>query len=302
MEQRNYVKGLILGASAFIIWGLLPLYWKLLKDVSPYLLFSHRVVWSFAFIIILLKFQGKTNEFINIVKNPESLKKLTAPAFFISINWILFIWAINNDYVIESSLGYFINPLVLTIFGTIFYREKLSMYQMIGITLAGIGVLVKTINYGRMPVIALVLAISFAFYGLLKKKSFVDSLNGLAYETLIVGMPALLYIVYTEIMGIGIMGNYPLYYWPLIMSSGVATAVPLLLYGASTKMLPLNVVGFLQYIAPSIMLSLGVFVFKEPFNNSELMPFMLIWAGLVFFSYSQYILIRKKQKKYNIAN
>lgn len=195
--------------------------------------------------------------------------------------------------MIESSLGYFINPLVLTAFGAIFYKERLTKLQFIGIGLATVGVLIKSIYYGQIPYIALVLAFSFAIYGLLKKKSKVDSLNGLAFETLVIGIPALIYVLQTEFSGSGIAGNLPSYYWGLIAMSGVATATPLLLYAEGTKRLPLSVVGFLQYIAPTIMLFLGVIVFKEPFNQSDLFPFVLIWIGLMCFSYSQYKLLKE---------
>jgi chloramphenicol-sensitive protein RarD len=293
MEKKSYVEGLVMGTGAFILWGLLPLYWKLVKAISPYQIFAHRVVWSFLFVMIILGFRGLLQSYKVLISQKNNWINILGPAFFISINWLVYIWAVNNDYVIESSLGYFINPLVLTAFGAIFYKERLTKLQFIGIGLATVGVLIKSIYYGQIPYIALVLAFSFAIYGLLKKKSKVDSLNGLAFETLVIGIPALIYVLQTEFSGSGIAGNLPSYYWGLIAMSGVATATPLLLYAEGTKRLPLSVVGFLQYIAPTIMLFLGVIVFKEPFNQSDLFPFVLIWIGLMCFSYSQYKLLKE---------
>lgn len=298
MERKRYVEGLIMGASAFILWGLLPLYWKLVKAISPYQIFAHRVVWSFVFVMVILSVRQLLPTFKKTIENPKNWLGILGPAFFISINWLLYIWAVNNDYVIESSLGYFINPLVLTLFGAVFYKERLTKLQMTGITIAGAGVLLKSVVYGQVPYIALVLAFSFAMYGLLKKKSSLDSLNGLAFETLIIGIPAILYILFIESQGNGINGNLPWYFWLLIGISGIATATPLLLYAEGTKRLPLNVVGFLQYIAPTIMLALGVVVFGEPFSKGDLVPFVLIWIGLVCFSYSQYRLLTKKYRKF----
>lgn len=294
MERKSYVEGLVMGAGAFVLWGLLPLYWKLVKAISPYQIFAHRVVWSFLFVLIILGLRGLLPSYKMIISQKRNWFNILGPAFFISINWLVYIWAVNNDYVIESSLGYFINPLVLTAFGAIFYKERLSRLQFIGISLATIGVFLKSLYYGHIPYIALILAFSFAIYGLLKKKSTMDSLTGLAFETLVIGIPALIYVLQTELSGHGIAGNLPSHYWGLIAMSGVATATPLLLYAEGTKRLPLSVVGFLQYIAPTIMLFLGVIVFKEPFNQSDLLPFVLIWIGLMCFSYSQYKLLKEQ--------
>jgi chloramphenicol-sensitive protein RarD len=294
MERKQYVEGLLMGVGAFVLWGLLPLYWKLVKAISPYQIFAHRVVWSFLFVMVILAYRQLLPTYKTIIKSPKNWLNILGPAFFISINWLVYIWAVNNDYVIESSLGYFINPLVLTAFGAVFFKERLTKLQFVGISLAACGVLLKSLYYGQVPYIALILAFSFAMYGLLKKKSAIDSLNGLAFETLVIGIPALVYVLYTESQGLGIAGNLPTYYWGLIALSGVATATPLLLYAEGTKRLPLSVVGFLQYIAPTIMLFLGVIVFKEPFQQSDLVPFVMIWVGLMCFSYSQYKLLRSK--------
>lgn len=293
MERKNYIEGLILGGLAFVIWGLLPLYWKLVNAITPYQIFAQRVVWSFVFVIVILFLTKRLGKLKIAIQSPKQWRLILLPTIFISINWLLYIWAVNNNFVIETSLGYYINPLVLTLFGAIFYKERLNTYQKIGIGLAGAGVLFKTIIYGKLPIVSIVLAVCFASYGLLKKRSALDSLTGLAFETLIIGIPSLGYILFAEQSGIGISGNQPLSFWFLIAISGIVTATPLLMYAESTKKLPLNVVGFLQYISPTIALMLGVFVFNEPFDLASLLAFSLIWIGLGFFSYSQFKLLKK---------
>lgn len=295
MDQKRYVEGLIMGGAAFTLWGLLPLYWKWMNVMSPYEIFVQRVVWSFIFVVIILFLKKQISVFGNLLKKPQNWLKIFGPSLFISINWLVYIWAVNHNYVIETSLGYYINPLVLTLFGGIFFKERLTKLQTVGIVFAGAGVAAKTLMYGRIPIIALILAFSFAVYGLLKKKSNLDSLNGLAFETLVVGIPSIFYLVFIETSGSGISGNLPFYYWGLIALSGIVTAIPLLLYAEGAKRLPLSVVGFLQYTAPTIGLILGVFVFKEPFDLKSLIAFALIWIGLGFFTYSQYQILSQKE-------
>lgn len=299
MYGNEYFKGLVLGTLAFILWGLLPLYWKLVDAIDPYQIFAHRVVWSFLFVVIIIILRKHGNDFKKELKNLKTWINFVAPAVFISINWVTYIWAVNNGFVIETSLGYYINPLIMIIFGSIFYKEKLNRLQKWGVGFAFAGVMLKTILYGRLPAISLVIAISFAVYGLLKKKTKVDSLTGLAFETLIIGIPAAIYILYLELTSSGITNNLPAYYWLLIMASGVATATPLLLYAEGLKRLPLKIMGFIQYLTPTITLLLGVFIFKEPFDISSLIAFSLVWVGLMFFTYSQVQLLKNERKRFN---
>ncbi len=287
-NRKTRLIGLIYGAGAFVLWGLLPLYWKLVKALSPYQIFSHRVVWSLVFMMVLLLFSRQLTAFIKLIQQPKMWLKVLGPAVFISINWLVYIWSVNSGYVIEASLGYFINPLVLTIFGSLFFKETITRLQAVGILLATVGVLYKTLAYGQVPWIALVLAFSFATYGLLKKLSSLDSIMGLSFETLVISLPALGFLITQESSGQGITGRLPGYFWILIGVSGIATATPLLMYAESTKRLPLNVLGFLQYISPSISLVLGIFIFNEAFDTKDLVAFSMIWAGLVCFSISQY--------------
>lgn len=297
MDRKKYIEGLIFGSLAYCLWGLLPLYWKLVSAISPYQIFAQRVVWSFLFIMLLLTIKKNHTVFINTITNWNQLKKILPPTLFISINWMLYIWAVNNNFVLETSLGYYITPLILTVLGRLFYKERLNGYQKIGIGLATLGVVFKTVLYGKLPLISLILALSFAMYGFYKKKSGLDSLTGLGFETLIIGVPSLIYIAFVESSGQGITGNLPFVYWVMISFSGLITATPLLLYAESTKRLPLNVVGFLQYLSPTIALLLAIFVFKETFDMGSFFSFALIWIGLGFFSYSQFDLLKQSKLK-----
>ncbi len=294
MDRKKYIEGLTFGTLSFALWGLLPLYWKLVDAISPYQIFGQRVVWSFIFVSILLLIKGKWSEFLSVIRDKQEWINVIGPAIFISINWLVYIWGVNNGYVIESSLGYYINPLLLTLFGRMFFKERLTLLQKIGIAFAASGVVIKTLLYGRIPLVALTLAVSFSLYGLLKKKSKLNSLSGLGFETLVIGIPALIYLIFCESRGLGITGNLPWTFWLLIAVSGVVTATPLLLYAEGTMRLPLSIVGFLQYLSPTIGLFLGIYVFKEPFDSSSLIAFSFIWIGLLLFTYSQYSMLRKK--------
>jgi chloramphenicol-sensitive protein RarD len=295
LDKKAYIKGLAFGVSAYILWGLLPLYWRLVSAISPYQIFGQRVVWSFVFICILLALTKKWPEFLNALKDGREWSRIIIPAVFISLNWIVYIWGVNNGYVIEASLGYFINPLICALFGKLFFNESLTFIQKISIGFAAAGVILKTLMYGRIPYVSLVLAVSFAVYGLFKKKSRLNSVSGLGFETLVIGIPSLIYLLIAETSGAGITGNLPGMFWLLIALSGIITATPLILYAEGMKRLPFTIMGFLQYISPTLQLFLGIYVFKEPFDLSSLAAFSLIWAGVILFTWSQYAELRKRQ-------
>lgn len=296
MNRKTYLEGLAFGAGAFVLWGLLPLYWKAVQALSPYQIFAHRVVWSFLVVYVILSITKKRARFFAALRSKKELKAIIPAAVAISINWLLYIWAVNNNYVIETSLGYYMNPLILALFGRLFYGERLSRLEYIGFLFAGTGVVLKTIFYGAFPYIAVILAVCFALYGLFKKRSVLESTVSLEVETLVIGIPSILYLIYAEATGTGISGNLPMWYWGLIALSGIMTAVPLLLYSESAKRLPLTVLGFLQYIAPTLALFLGVFVFGEAFTWDALMCFALIWIGLILFTVSQYRQLKERRK------
>jgi chloramphenicol-sensitive protein RarD len=292
MDRKRYLEGLAFGASAFVLWGLLPLYWKMVSAISPFQIFAQRVVWSFLFVCLLLAARKNWAEFADILKDRREWLRIAGPALLIAMNWCTYIWAVNNGYVIEASLGYYINPLILTFLGWVFFKERLNPLQKVSIAFAAAGVGIKTVLYGRFPLVAIVLAVSFALYGLLKKKSRLNSVSGLGFETLVIGIPSLLYLVFHEARGSGITGNLPWTFWLLIALSGAITAVPLIFYAEGTKRLPLTIIGFLQYLSPTIQLFLGIFVFREHFDSASLLAFSPIWAGVVLFTYSQYAMLR----------
>ncbi len=295
MNRKKYVEGLVYGSLSYVMWGLLPLYWKLVHAVSPYQVFGQRVVWSFLFVTILLMVRKEWGEFCNIIKDKREWIRIIGPAVFISLNWISYIWGVNNGYVIEASLGYYINPLIVTLFGRMFFNERLNNLQKISIGLAAVGILLRTLMYGRIPIVGLTLAITFAVYGLLKKKSKLNSISGLGFETLVIGIPALIYLVICETSGSGITGNLSWIFWPMIALSGIVTAVPLIFFAEGMKRLPLTIMGFLQYLSPTLQLIMGIFVFKENFDLSSLAAFAFIWVGVILFTYSQYTVLKGRE-------
>jgi chloramphenicol-sensitive protein RarD len=295
-DKKDYVTGLFFGASSFVMWGFLPLYWRMVDRISPYQIFAHRVFWSLIFTTLLLVSMKKIKEFSNLVKSGKNLKWVFLASIFISINWLTYIWAVNSGYIIEASLGYYINPLVLSLLGFIIFKERFGILELIGTAFAIIGVLIRTISYGQIPFISLILAFSFAIYGVLKKKSKLESIVGLGYETLLISIPSVIYILNIESKGMGIIGNENLLFFLLITLSGIATATPLIFYSKAAKLLPLSVMGFLQYISPTISLFIGIFVFKESFSFSSLISFGFIWIGLILFSYSQFKVLNTKRQ------
>ncbi|RPF54000.1 EamA family transporter RarD [Aquisalibacillus elongatus] len=290
--------GTIYTASAYILWGILPLYWKLVEHVSAWEILAHRIVWSFIIMMIIIWFLRRWSLFVeewrDIFVYRKKLFGITAAGIVISLNWVIFIWAVNSDRVLDASLGYYINPLISILFGFIFLQERFSKIQWVAIALAFAGVFYMTYNFGSVPWAALGMAITFGLYGLLKKTVDLNAIFGLAIETLIVMPIALIYIFYLEFEGAGAMG-FSLE-GLILMGTGLATAIPLLLFGQGAKRIPLSLVGFLQYFAPTIMLILGVFLFDEAFTEVHAITFTLIWLGLVLYSYERFQQLRKMKR------
>lgn len=290
---------MILGLSAYLIWGLLPMYWKLLDTTRADVVLAHRIIWSFLFMLIFLIATKKSKQFITeckrLWKHKQALCYLIIASIIISVNWLIFIWAVQHGHVIQASLGYYINPLVSILLGVIFLKEKLSPAQIFSVLLASIGVLYLTFSYGVFPWISLVLAVSFAIYGLLKKVVHMDAAFSLTLETLFITPIALFYllIVFGYQLGFNISSVETNV---LLILSGIATAVPLLLFGAAVLYLPLSTAGILQYIAPTIMLVIGVFLYDETFTRAHLFTFTLIWVSLFLFMSSSIKQNRTKSK------
>jgi chloramphenicol-sensitive protein RarD len=277
-------QGIWYGITAYTAWGILPLYWKLLDTVPAHEILAHRIFWSFIFTGLILLVSGGRQTLAAALADKRRLFFTFSCGFIISLNWFTYIYAVNSNHVIEASMGYYINPLVVVLLGVTVLKEKLSSWQGAAIALAAIGVLIITVQYGKVPWIALFLAVSFALYGLTKKLVGVDPVTGLALETFIVMPFALLYLVSLAAKGTGAIGTVSPATALILAGSGIVTSLPLLLFARGVQKSKLSMMGFLQYIAPTISLLLGVYVFKEYFSLSHLISFCFIWLALTIFT------------------
>ena len=271
--------GLLFGVSAYVLWGAFPLYWPLLEPASALEIVSHRAVWTLIFCIIILAITKALKNTLATMRRPKVAAKLFLTSVLISINWLVYIWATNNGHVVEASLGYYINPLIMIGFGVIVLKEKMRPLQWIAVCIASLGVLVLTIDYGRLPWVALALAFSWGSYGFVKKQLGLGALEGLAIETLIASLPYLLFLIYIGDKGSGQFGH-GLGITTLLISAGAVTAIPLLLFNGSTTRLPLTMIGLLQYITPTIQFAIGVWVRHEDMPPARWAGFLIIWVAL----------------------
>jgi len=277
-------KGTWLAALSYVLWGLLPLYWKALGSVPADLVLAHRILWALVFTTTLVLFLRLGSEVKSLFTDPRKTIRMVGAALLISFNWWLYIWAIGAGHVVETALGYYINPLVVVLLGLFFLKEKLTRFQTAAFVLATVGVLVMALGLGRVPFIALGLALSFGFYGLLKKQAPVSALASLQVETLFSLPLALGLLVWAGAPGVFGSAQPPLPIVVLLVLAGPVTAIPLWLFGAGARLIPLGRIGFLQYISPSINLVLGLFVFHETFGPWQAGAFACIWAALVLYS------------------
>ncbi len=285
-NQEKIPIGYILTILAYFIWGALPIYWKLLKDVTPIEILFHRILWAFLFLSIIsfIKYRSYLS---GIIKDKSKWKLLLFSSLLIGVTWYVFIYAISINRILDASLGYYINPLVSVILGVIFLKEKLSRIQIIAVLFAVIGVGYMTINYNRLPILSLVLALSFGLYGLMKKILKVKPIPALLIETALL-LPLFLGIFYFSLPNprqISFLSISPKIDFLLIFS-GVVTFTPLILFGKGANLIPLKSVGFIQYIAPTFMLLIGVLMYKEPFTQTHIISFGFIWTALVIYSWS----------------
>ena len=272
--------GLIFGLSAYVFWGLFPLFWPLLKPATPYEIVAHRALWTFIFCMIVLALSKKLRAMFARLRDIRILLGLTLTSILISINWIVYIWATNNGHVVEASLGYYINPLVMIAFGVILLKEKMRRGQWIAVSIATVGVAVLTIDYGRLPWVALGLAFSWGSYGVVKKVLDLGALEGLTIETMISLLPYVTFLFILENGGTAQFGK-DLGLTLLLISAGIVTAVPLLLFNGSTTRLPYTVIGLLQYITPTIQFAIGVWINHEEMSTARWVGFVIIWCALV---------------------
>ncbi|MBO4269318.1 EamA family transporter RarD [Microbispora triticiradicis] len=276
-------RGLLFGVAAYTMWGLFPLYWPLLKPSGAVEILAHRMVWSLVVVVAVLAVRRHWSWIRTITR--RQLILLTVAAVTVSVNWGTYIYAVNTGHVVESALGYFINPLVSVLFGVLVFRERLRVWQWAAVGLGAVAVLILTLDYGRLPWIALVLAFSFGTYGLVKKKAGVGSAESLAIETLVLLVPALAYLLVLEANGTGTFAHHGFGHALLLVAAGLITAVPLLFFTASALLVPLTVIGLLQYIAPVLQFLCGVLIVHETMPASRWAGFVVVWLALSVFTW-----------------
>jgi chloramphenicol-sensitive protein RarD len=280
-EQRA---GLVYGIAAYGLWGAFPLFWPLLEPAGAMEILAHRMVWSFVVVSVILLALRRWSWVPRLLREPRRLALLAAAAAAISVNWGLYIWGVNSGHIVETSLGYFINPLVTVMLGVIVLRERLRPAQYAALAVAGVAVLFLAVENGSPPWIALVLAFSFGTYGLLKKTAVVGALEGLTVETAVLAPLALVYLVVLSATGDGTFTTDGVWHPMLLALTGLVTAVPLLFFGAAASRVPLTTLGVLQYLAPTMQFLLGVLFFHESLGVARLLGFCLVWIALCVFT------------------
>ena len=282
-------RGYWFAIATYTLWGILPIYWKLIKAVPALEIVSHRMLWSFVFVSLIVFYQKDWKNIRFAIKNRKTRLTFLTTAILLSANWLIYVWAVNAGFIVETSLGYFINPLVNVVLGVVFLKEKLRLWQWIPVGIAAIGVMYLTINYGALPWISLSLAFSFGFYGLLKKTAAINSIQGFTLETGFMFLPALSYLLFLGFTGSGSWGSGSASQTTLLICAGIATGLPLLLFGAAAKRIDLSTLGFFQYIAPTLQFLIGIFLYGEDFSQTQLVGFSLIWLALFVFSLDSWL-------------
>jgi chloramphenicol-sensitive protein RarD len=276
-------KGILYAFGGYFIWGLVPIYWKTLKHVPAMQLIGHRIAWSFILLAAMLFVTRKWPEFMVLASERKILRIYFVAAVLCGANWFIYVWAVNAGYIIEASLGYFINPLLSVLLGVIFLRERLRFTQWIAIGLAAVGVVYLTVRYGHLPWIALGLAITFGFYGLVKKTAPLGSVYSLTLESGILLIPGVIFLVYQEWIGLGSFLHTGLQSDLLMAGAGLITTIPLLMFTSAARRIPLTTMGVLHYITPTCQFLLGLLVYKESFSRSQALGFGIVWIGLIVY-------------------
>ena len=282
-------KGIWYGIGAYVLWGFFPIYWKFLHEVPALQVIGHRIAWSFVLLAVYILVTKQWQEFRSVAFKAKTVGLYSIAAVLLSFNWLIYVWGVNAGFIVETSLGYFINPLLSVLLGVIFLRERLRPLQWIPVGLAAAGVIYLTFVYGRLPWIALSLAFSFGFYGFVKKLSPLGSLYGLTLETGIVFPIAMVYLAIVGINGSGAFLQNGTHVDIFLIGTGVVTTIPLLMFASAAKQIPLTIVGLLQYIAPTLQFLIGVFIYNEEFDTTRLIGFSLVWLALVIFWVENYL-------------
>lgn len=290
--------GFVFAILAYVMWGVVPIYWRELAHVDSAEIVAHRMVWSFLFALLLVVGLGQWQKFKPLLRQPKILLRLLAGSILISINWGIYIWAVNHNLIVETAMGYFINPLINVLFGLLFFGESLRRNQVLAIALAGIGVAYLVLFHGKIPYIALVLAITFASYGAVKKAIQVPATHGMAVETGLLILPALVYLMVLGNSGVGQFGPQ-LTTNVLLICGGVVTLAPLMFFAMAAQRISMTALGMTQYIAPTLQLVIGVWMYQEPFGSERQIAFAFIWAGLLVYSIDQ---LNDRRKRRLIAS
>lgn len=302
IKQNLSIEGIAYSVSAYFLWGMLAIYWKQLKSVPSLEILAHRILWSFVFLLLIILLTKNRNlywmDIKKIRKKPNMIARILLASFFLNINWLTYIWAINHQYIIQTSLGYYINPVFSVLLGVFALQERLTRIQWISFFIVMIGVGFLAFTAHTIPLISFILAISFSLYSLLKKKIALHPLTSLTNETLLSGIPAILYVMWLAAVkksSFHFDGSLIMF---LLIGAGIVTAVPLLLFNHSTKHLPLNIIGIFQYITPTMTLLVGIFLYHETFTIFYLVAFIIIWLGLFVFISQTF----QKSKKAGFGN
>ena len=289
------IRGIWYAVAAYTMWGLFAIYWKWLAQVPATQLLGHRIAWAFVMLGVTMGAAGRAKRIIGLVRQWHVMKYYLMAAAVVTVNWLTYVWAVNAGFVVETSLGYFINPLFSVALGVVLLKERLRPWQWLPIGLAAMGVLYLTFVYGELPWIALTLAFSFGCYGLIKKKAPLPALEGLTLETGILFVPALIYLCVVESQGNGWFGHLPWWLNLALVGTGLVTLLPLVFFAAATQRIPLSLVGILQYIAPTLQCLVGVFVFHEPIK-AKLPGFIFVWVALLIFVVEQIMHTRQRSR------
>ncbi len=287
-------KGILYAAGAYLLWGLLPLYWKALHNVPSSQIVAHRLVWSLVFVGLVLTARRNWGWLGKAIRQPRVLLIFALSGALLTVNWLVYIWGVNAGFIVETSLGYFINPLVNVLLGYVFLKERLRPLQWGALAVALAGVLYLTFSYGAFPWIALTLAFSFGFYGLIRKTAALNSAEGLFVETAVLFLPALGFLLFHELRGTGVLGHVDATTTLLLIGAGAATSIPLILFAAGARRVTLTSLGLLQYIAPTMQFLIGVLIYGEPFGMGRVVGFGLIWLALVLYTAESLIARRRR--------
>ena len=296
-EHSAARKGVVATAGAFLLWGLVPLFWKQLKDIDAFELIAHRIVWSVVVLIPIVLVRGTWGNSVRALRDGPAVRLHLLSGSLLAVNWLTYVWAVNSGRIVETALGYFLNPLVSVVLGIVFLHERMRPAQGAALAIATAGVALLVVRFGQLPWVSLTLALSFGFYGLLRKRSSLGSLSGLMLEATLILPAALAFLAWRRTEGLGALGHVNTLQTLLIICTGFVTTVPLLLFAQGARLLQLSTVGLLQYIAPTVQFAIGVTVYGEPLPPERLWAFGCIWTALVIYSIDSVLAARRSGQK-----